>query len=176
MPLGFVKTERDEELWSKAKARAVEQGHKEDWAYINGIYQRMKGHKKTASLLHAISSLDITKDVADTNAPIQESEGDMKQAELNRNVSDSCGKAISLLSAIQKESAMNTPLLNSIEKDAVLGGTTFGESLDMTRANRNAALNAGRSTPTSTSRPGLLSRLMDARTRLMARSVSARNR
>jgi hypothetical protein len=54
MPSNLVKTHRDEELWSKAKARAAEQGHKGDWAYINGIYQRMKGHKKTASLLNAI--------------------------------------------------------------------------------------------------------------------------
>ncbi len=51
MPSGLVKTKRDEELWSKAKSQAAKQGHTEDWAYVNGIYQKMKGHtKKTASL------------------------------------------------------------------------------------------------------------------------------
>ena len=42
----FVKTERDERLWSKAKAIVREQypwlkGDK-FWARVNGIYQRMK--------------------------------------------------------------------------------------------------------------------------------------
>ena len=40
---GFIKTAEDEKLWSKAKASAKAQGHEEDWAYINGIYQKMKG-------------------------------------------------------------------------------------------------------------------------------------
>lgn len=39
----FLKTPHDEELWSKAKARAAEEGHHEDWAYVTGIYKRMKG-------------------------------------------------------------------------------------------------------------------------------------
>ena len=54
MPMGLVKTDREEELWSKAKAAAKKQGHTEDWAYINGIYQRMKGHKKSASLMEPL--------------------------------------------------------------------------------------------------------------------------
>ena len=37
-----VKTKRDEEKWEKAKAIAAESGHKEDYAYIMGIYKRMK--------------------------------------------------------------------------------------------------------------------------------------
>lgn len=41
----FVKTEKDEELWTKAKKRAEEQGHKGDWAYVTGIYKSMKGGK-----------------------------------------------------------------------------------------------------------------------------------
>ena len=41
----FVKTDKDEELWSKAKARAKEQGRAKDWAYITGIYKSMKGGK-----------------------------------------------------------------------------------------------------------------------------------
>jgi len=56
MPTNLVKTKRDEGLWSKAKAQAAKQGHAEDWAYVNGIYQRMQGggSKKTASLLQGI--------------------------------------------------------------------------------------------------------------------------
>jgi hypothetical protein len=37
-----VKTKRDEEKWEKAKELAKEQGKAEDWAYIMGIYKRMK--------------------------------------------------------------------------------------------------------------------------------------
>jgi len=43
MPASVVKTEKDEKRWSKAKRLASEQGHDEDWAYIMGIFQRMKG-------------------------------------------------------------------------------------------------------------------------------------
>lgn len=39
----FVKTDRDERLWSRAKALADRQGHGGDYAYITGIYKRMKG-------------------------------------------------------------------------------------------------------------------------------------
>lgn len=31
----------DEEKWKKAKARAAEEGHEDDWPYIVGIYKRM---------------------------------------------------------------------------------------------------------------------------------------
>lgn len=44
----FVKTEKDEELWAKAKQRAKEQGHAKDWAYITGIYKSMKSGKVAA--------------------------------------------------------------------------------------------------------------------------------
>lgn len=44
----FVKTKKDEELWSKAKSRAKEQGHEGDWAYVTGIYKKMKGGKVAA--------------------------------------------------------------------------------------------------------------------------------
>lgn len=46
---GFVKTQRDERLWQKAKAQAVAQyPHiKRDsdkwWSIVNGIFQKMKG-------------------------------------------------------------------------------------------------------------------------------------
>lgn len=45
MPKGVVKP-GEEGLWNKAKAVAAKEGHKEDWAYINGIFQRMKGKKE----------------------------------------------------------------------------------------------------------------------------------
>ena len=55
MPLNSVKTKKDEELWSRAKAQAAKQGHEEDWAYVMSIYQSMKGKKK--------SSKTVLKDV-----------------------------------------------------------------------------------------------------------------
>lgn len=32
-----------EKLWDKAKASAAEQGHKEDYDYITGIFKKMAG-------------------------------------------------------------------------------------------------------------------------------------
>lgn len=37
-----VKTKRDEEKWQKAKERAAEEGQEGNWAYIMGIYKKMK--------------------------------------------------------------------------------------------------------------------------------------
>jgi len=45
MPANLVKTERDERLWEKAKRLAARQGHAGDWAYIVGIFKRMRGHR-----------------------------------------------------------------------------------------------------------------------------------
>lgn len=42
MPVGVVKRGQ-EHLWSKAKTLAAQQGRAKDWAYINGIFQKMKG-------------------------------------------------------------------------------------------------------------------------------------
>ena len=50
MPVNVVKTEEDERHWQKAKALAEQQGHSKDWAYVMGIYQKMKGSRKSASL------------------------------------------------------------------------------------------------------------------------------
>jgi hypothetical protein len=44
MPANAVKP-GEEELWSEAKARAKEQGREGEWAYVMGIFQRMKGEK-----------------------------------------------------------------------------------------------------------------------------------
>lgn len=42
MPASVVKTKEDERLWNKAKGLAKEQGKAENWAYIQGIFQKMK--------------------------------------------------------------------------------------------------------------------------------------
>lgn len=39
---GFIKTPKDEELWSRAKARVKDQGKEGNWALVNFIYQKMK--------------------------------------------------------------------------------------------------------------------------------------
>lgn len=41
MPSNVVETEEDEEKWEKAKEKAKEQGHGEDYAYIMSIYKNM---------------------------------------------------------------------------------------------------------------------------------------
>ncbi len=53
MPVGIVKTKRDEELWEKAKeiARKMKRQGKlkgEFWAVVMGIFKKMKGGKKHA--------------------------------------------------------------------------------------------------------------------------------
>jgi hypothetical protein len=47
----FIRTEKDERLWPKAKARAKEEGKAKDWAYITGIYKKMHGGKVAAEHL-----------------------------------------------------------------------------------------------------------------------------
>lgn len=42
MPANLVKTVRDERLWQAAKKIATQQGRAKDWAYIVGIFQRLK--------------------------------------------------------------------------------------------------------------------------------------
>jgi hypothetical protein len=44
MPVGVVKNAEDEKHWGEAKAQAQKEGHEGDWAYVMGIYQRMKHH------------------------------------------------------------------------------------------------------------------------------------
>ncbi len=48
MPTNVVKTKRDERLWSRAKARASSEGKSGNYAYIMGIYKRMKARQKAA--------------------------------------------------------------------------------------------------------------------------------
>jgi len=69
MPTNAVKTERDERLWSKAKAQAKKQGKGDNHAYIMGIYQRMKNRKggsKEAGFNAALSAAGLkTANIAD---------------------------------------------------------------------------------------------------------------
>lgn len=46
MPTNVVKTKRDEELWHRAKVLAAQQGRAEDYAYIMGIFKKLKRGKK----------------------------------------------------------------------------------------------------------------------------------
>lgn len=41
-PASVVRTARDERLWEMAKESAAAQGREDDWAYIMGIFKRMK--------------------------------------------------------------------------------------------------------------------------------------
>lgn len=56
-----VKTKRDEEKWQKAKDIAKEQGKADNYAYIMGIYKKMKPdyefkNEKDASLAERVVS------------------------------------------------------------------------------------------------------------------------
>lgn len=48
MPTNLVKTAKDEELWNRAKAIAAKEGQAGNYAYINSIYQNMKGKSDNA--------------------------------------------------------------------------------------------------------------------------------
>ena len=58
MPTNLVKTKRDEHLWEKAKKIAAKEGREEDWAYINGIYQKMRGKRKMRKKGSLITSME----------------------------------------------------------------------------------------------------------------------
>ncbi len=44
MPVNMVRSPHEEKMWQQAKAAAKREGHAKDWAYINGVFQRMKSH------------------------------------------------------------------------------------------------------------------------------------
>jgi hypothetical protein len=50
MPASVVKTARDEHLWDRAKGIAEKEGRTKDYAYIMGIFQRMKGLSKSSEI------------------------------------------------------------------------------------------------------------------------------
>ncbi len=49
MPVNVVKNEEDERHWQQVKTLAAQQGHKDDWAYVMGIYQKMRRTQKQSS-------------------------------------------------------------------------------------------------------------------------------
>jgi len=48
MPASVVKTKKDEEHWKRAKEIAADQGQKDNYAYIMGIFKKMSGKKSEA--------------------------------------------------------------------------------------------------------------------------------
>lgn len=55
MPSNIVKTPEDERLWKQAKQLAADEDHVDDWAYINGVYQRLKHHTGGKRMQKAIA-------------------------------------------------------------------------------------------------------------------------
>jgi hypothetical protein len=49
LPTNVVKTARDERLWRKAKEQASSEGKAGNYAYIMGIYKRMKARQGAAA-------------------------------------------------------------------------------------------------------------------------------
>ena len=49
MPTNVVKTARDERLWKRAKEQASSEGKSGNYAYIMGIYKRMKARQGAAA-------------------------------------------------------------------------------------------------------------------------------
>jgi len=52
MPGNMVKTAREEAMYAKAKEQAAKQGKSDDFAYIMGIYKRMKARSDAAKRPH----------------------------------------------------------------------------------------------------------------------------
>jgi hypothetical protein len=59
MPSGVVKTQEDEHKWEKAKQIAKDQGHGGNYAYIMGVYKKMKpdGLNKKARMTQKVASV-----------------------------------------------------------------------------------------------------------------------
>jgi len=51
--------DRAEELWDKAKERAAEEGHKEDWPYVMGIVKKMLGLGESYSPEDAMLTTEV---------------------------------------------------------------------------------------------------------------------
>lgn len=61
MPVGVVKTPKDEELWQKAKEIAEKEGQGKNWAYIMGIYERMKGKNAKKHIISVSGKILVKK-------------------------------------------------------------------------------------------------------------------
>ncbi len=44
----------NEDIWEKAKAKAKEEGHAEDWDYVTALYKKLGGHIESGKSLFAI--------------------------------------------------------------------------------------------------------------------------
>lgn len=66
MPSNLVKTKSDEKIWSRAKAKAEEQGQSENYAYITSIFMDMKKGKKTAyEVIRTLVAKTLSKEEKD---------------------------------------------------------------------------------------------------------------
>jgi len=78
MPANLVKSAADEKHWREAKASAAAQGHKGDWKYITGTFERMKHHlggtkgKRPWRHEEIESALDAIAEGADPGAVVEE--------------------------------------------------------------------------------------------------------
>lgn len=63
----FVKTPEDERLWAKAKEQAKAQGEEGNWAYVTGIFKKMKGGKVGGS--NPVETYKNLRAYWDTNHP-----------------------------------------------------------------------------------------------------------
>ena len=46
MPVGIVKNKIDEKIWERAKEIAKAQGQEDNYAFITGIFEKIKSAKK----------------------------------------------------------------------------------------------------------------------------------
>lgn len=73
-----VKTKRDEHKWQKAKDIAAESGHKDDYAYIMGIYKKMKPDYKFKTAWYQAPKkgdrIQITRDCPAVKKPTKDLE------------------------------------------------------------------------------------------------------
>lgn len=58
MPVSVVKSLQDEKDWEKAKELAQESGHKENYAYVMGIFQRITKTRNAREYLQQSCWLD----------------------------------------------------------------------------------------------------------------------
>ena len=64
-----TKTKQEEEKWQRAKEIAEEQGHKENWAYVMGIYKKMKPDYKFKTAAQRVASRYLLSYEEGYNAP-----------------------------------------------------------------------------------------------------------
>jgi len=140
MPANVVRSDRDEHLWNKAKARANVEGHKGNWAYVMGIYKNMKGgHEKTAKL-NAMELLTIGAPIIPASILAKNISGDtahnltpkgmkLKAEKTGRRVGMVGGGLLAALSAgvlLRKSPALRRILSKHLEPEAVNIAMKYG--------------------------------------------------